>query len=161
MSSTASSKVFPLADLDATERLGAALGCLLPRGSNILLVGDLGTGKTTLVQSIGRGLGITDPIASPTFTLINEYLEGRIPLYHLDLYRLDGVEIEALNLESYWEGVEVEPGIVAIEWADKLTYRPSSYLWVELECQLDDRRAILTCYGGFELPFFAEGNFKL
>src|SRR4028118_407740 len=107
-----------LADAEATRSLGLSLGQSLPAGSVILLEGDLGAGKTTLVQGIGEGLGISDPIVSPTFTLINEYMEGRLPLYHLDLYRLEAKQVAALNLETYWEGVEVTPGIVAIEWAE-------------------------------------------
>ncbi|KAB1986703.1 tRNA (adenosine(37)-N6)-threonylcarbamoyltransferase complex ATPase subunit type 1 TsaE, partial [Haemophilus parainfluenzae] len=83
-------------------------------------------GKTTLVQGIGAGLGIVDPLSSPTFTLINEYPEGRIPLYHVDLYRLDPAQVEQLYLDLYWEGEEVEPGIVAIEWAERLTYQPQA-----------------------------------
>lgn len=117
-----------LADLKATQQLGITLGKTLNAGSVILLSGDLGAGKTTLVQSIGKGLGIIDPIVSPTFTLINEYTEGRIPLYHLDLYRLETHEVIGLNLESYWEGIEVTPGIVAIEWAERMPYLPDSYL---------------------------------
>ncbi len=124
-------KIF-LADTEATLRLGIILGESLTPGSVILLEGDLGAGKTTLVQGIGKGLGITEPIVSPTFTLINEYTEGRIPLYHLDLYRLELQEVAALNLESYWEGVEFIPGIVAVEWAKRMPYKPDSYLSVSL-----------------------------
>ncbi|PAX49856.1 tRNA (adenosine(37)-N6)-threonylcarbamoyltransferase complex ATPase subunit type 1 TsaE [Brunnivagina elsteri] len=121
-----------LADAIATQSLGFKFGELLPAGSVILLSGDLGAGKTTFVQGIGAGLGINDAIVSPTFTLINEYTEGRIPLYHLDLYRLQGNEVSELNLDSYWEGLEVKPGIVAIEWAERMPYKPDSYLEVGL-----------------------------
>ncbi|MEA5513454.1 tRNA (adenosine(37)-N6)-threonylcarbamoyltransferase complex ATPase subunit type 1 TsaE [Nodularia sp. UHCC 0506] len=117
-----------LADAEATLHLGIKLGQNLTAGSVILLEGDLGTGKTTLVQGIGQGLGITEKIISPTFTLINEYIQGRFPLYHLDLYRLEPSEVVALNLETYWEGLEVMPGIVAIEWAERMPYKPDSYL---------------------------------
>ncbi|MGF1991294.1 MAG: tRNA (adenosine(37)-N6)-threonylcarbamoyltransferase complex ATPase subunit type 1 TsaE [Nostoc sp. ZfuVER08] len=121
-----------LVDTEATLRLGMILGEFLPAGSVILLEGDLGAGKTTLVQGIGKGLGITEPIVSPTFTLINEYTEGRLPLYHLDLYRLEPQEVISLNLESYWEGIEVTPGIVAIEWAERMHYKPDSYVSISL-----------------------------
>ncbi|MGL5062684.1 MAG: tRNA (adenosine(37)-N6)-threonylcarbamoyltransferase complex ATPase subunit type 1 TsaE, partial [Microcoleus sp.] len=107
-----------------------SLGRSLPAGTVILLAGDLGAGKTTLVQGIAEGLGIADSVESPTFTLINEYLTGRIPLYHLDLYRLEPEEVEALHLESYWDGLEMDLGIVAIEWAEKLPYQPESYLQI-------------------------------
>jgi tRNA threonylcarbamoyladenosine biosynthesis protein TsaE len=125
---------------EATRQLGRNLAQSLPPGSVILLEGDLGSGKTTLVQGLGEGLGIKDPIVSPTFTLINEYPEGRIPLYHLDLYRLEPQEVEALNLESYWEGIEFQPGIVAIEWAERLPYKPNNYLQICLTYQTDGSR---------------------
>jgi tRNA threonylcarbamoyladenosine biosynthesis protein TsaE len=121
-----------LADISATRKLGITLAQSLNAGNVILLEGDLGAGKTTLVQGIGEGLGITDPIVSPTFTLINEYTQGRLPLYHLDLYRLESNQVPALNLETYWEGIEVTPGIVAIEWAERMPYKPDSYLSVRL-----------------------------
>ncbi|WGV23887.1 tRNA (adenosine(37)-N6)-threonylcarbamoyltransferase complex ATPase subunit type 1 TsaE [Halotia branconii] len=124
-------KIF-LADAQATLRLGMTLGQNLSVGSVILLEGDLGAGKTTLVQGIGQGLAISEPIVSPTFTLINEYTEGRLPLYHLDLYRLEPQEVLALNLETYWEGLEVMPGIVAIEWAERMPCKPHVYLNVHL-----------------------------
>lgn len=119
-----------LPNAGATHKFGEALGRSLPAGSVLLLEGDLGSGKTTLVQGIGAGLGIKDAIESPTFTLINEYLEGRIPLYHLDLYRLEPAEVAALHLENYWEGLEVSLGIVAIEWSERLPYKPDNYLRV-------------------------------
>jgi ATPase, YjeE family len=122
--------ILSLPDAEATRKLGVALGRSLPAGTVILLQGDLGAGKTTLVQGIAEGLEIQDSIESPTFTLINEYLAGRIPLYHLDLYRLEPEEVEALHLESYWDGLEMDLGIVAIEWAEKLPYKPDNYLQI-------------------------------
>ncbi|MGI0487660.1 tRNA (adenosine(37)-N6)-threonylcarbamoyltransferase complex ATPase subunit type 1 TsaE [Pantanalinema rosaneae CENA516] len=121
-----------LPDATATRALGIQLGKMLPAGSVLLLEGDLGSGKTTLVQGIGAGLGIVEAIDSPTFTLINEYLGGRLPLYHLDLYRLQPQEAAALYPETYWEGSEVEPGIVAIEWSERLLYLPADYLKLRL-----------------------------
>ncbi|MEG3868307.1 MULTISPECIES: tRNA (adenosine(37)-N6)-threonylcarbamoyltransferase complex ATPase subunit type 1 TsaE [unclassified Microcoleus] len=130
-----------LPDSEATRKFGAALGRSLPAGTVILLQGDLGAGKTTLVQGIAEGLGISDSIESPTFTLINEYFGGRIPLYHLDLYRLEPDEVEALHLESYWDGLEMDLGIVAIEWAERLQYKPENYLQISLS-YLDNGRQI-------------------
>lgn len=141
-----------LPDLEATLSLGIALSKSLTAGSVILLEGDLGSGKTTLVQGIGQGLGITEAIVSPTFTLINEYTEGRLPLYHLDLYRLESAEVEALNLESYWEGVEFPLGIVAIEWAERLPYKPDNYLSLALTYSVDNgRHAQMLPVGEFTL----------
>ncbi len=157
------SLTFTLPDATATQQLGLILGQVLPAGSTLILEGDLGRGKTTLVQGIGRGLGITDSVDSPTFTLINEYTEGRLPLYHLDLYRLQPNDVTALNLESYWEGIEYPPGIMAIEWAERLIYKPQTYLEIRLRDRLDPsisnddlesdrgRYVDLTSIGGFDL----------
>ncbi len=129
----AMSRVLALPHLQATHQLGGHLGRSLPAGTVLLLRGDLGSGKTSLVQGIGQGLGIIDAIVSPTFTLINEYPEGRVPLYHLDLYRLDAGAIAPLNIDAYWDGSEYPPGIVAIEWAERLPYRPAEYVDILLE----------------------------
>ncbi|MEG3911128.1 tRNA (adenosine(37)-N6)-threonylcarbamoyltransferase complex ATPase subunit type 1 TsaE [Microcoleus sp. w2-18bC1] len=130
-----------LPDSEATRKFGVVLGRSLPAGTLILLQGDLGAGKTTLVQGIAEGLGISESIESPTFTLINEYFGGRIPLYHLDLYRLEPEEVEALHLESYWDGLEMDLGIVAIEWAERLQYKPENYLQISLS-YLDNGRQL-------------------
>jgi tRNA threonylcarbamoyladenosine biosynthesis protein TsaE len=112
----------------------------------------LGSGKTALVQGLGEGLGIAEPIVSPTFTLICEYMEGRLPLYHFDLYRLQSQEVTGLSPEGYWEGTEVAPGIVAIEWAERLLYKPPSYLQILLTYQADGgRQAHLNAVGSIEL----------
>lgn len=135
----------------AMHEFGQRLGRVLPVGSVLLLEGDLGSGKTTLVQGLGAGLGITDAIDSPTFTLINEYLDGRSPLYHLDLYRLEPAEVADLRLETYWEGIEVEPGIVAIEWADRLPLLPRDYLHLRLtHAEPEGRQITLTPVGQFD-----------
>lgn len=120
-----------LANAAATERLGAKLGQIVVAGTVLLLKGDLGSGKTTFVQGLGAALGIQDPVVSPTFALIHEYPESRIPLYHFDLYRLQPDETAALNLEGYWEG-DYPAGVVAIEWAERLKYLPSEYLLIQL-----------------------------
>jgi len=125
--------ILDLPDPTATYQLGHYLGSVLTAGSVILLEGNLGSGKTSLVQGLGRGLGIQEAIDSPTFTLVNEYLSGRVPLYHLDLYRLDPDAIAALYLEQYWDGSEIELGIVAIEWAERLKDWPDRYLHIQLD----------------------------
>jgi len=132
--------ILDLPDAEATRKFGVALGRSLAAGTVILLQGDLGAGKTTLVQGIAEGLEIQDSVESPTFTLINEYLIGRIPLYHLDLYRLEPEEAEALHLESYWDGLERDLGIVAIEWPERLQYKPDNYLQICLSYQDNGRQ---------------------
>jgi tRNA threonylcarbamoyladenosine biosynthesis protein TsaE len=133
-------RIVNLTNAAATEAVGIGLGNSLAAGSVILLTGELGSGKTTLVQGLAQGLGIVDPIVSPTFTIINEYFSGRLPLYHLDLYRLDPAEVDELNLDTYWQGIETEPGIMAIEWAERLAYLPPTYLRVELSYDPIDGR---------------------
>lgn len=132
-----------LKDTEATYQLGYILGQSLLAGSVILLEGDLGAGKTTLVQGLGSGLGIDEAIVSPTFTLINEYDQGRLPLYHFDLYRLEKSEVASLDPENYWDSIEVNPGITAIEWAERLPYYPHSYLAIKLEHRESGRYAQL------------------
>lgn len=139
-------------DIHATRQIGRHLGQTLAVGSILLLEGELGSGKTTLVQAIGEGLNIPDTVDSPTFTLVNEYFGGRLPLYHMDLYRLQPEAVAQLYPDMYWDGVEVEPGIVAIEWAERLPYRPADYLMIQL-CSGDDQRQInLIPMGSFKMP---------
>lgn len=145
-----------LPDCQTTEHLGYLLGQHLPPGSVILLSGNLGAGKTTLIQGIGKGLVISDLIVSPTFTLINEYLDGRIPLYHFDLYRLEPSQVDSLYPEIYWEGIEVSPGITAIEWSQRLVIKPPSYLAIDLIVKSPQaRQACLQQYGNstYDLQF--------
>lgn len=125
-------QVIDLPDLAATQRWGYQLGQTLTAGTVLLLQGSLGAGKTALVGSIAQGLGITEPVVSPTFVLLNEYPEGRLPLYHFDLYRLAPEEATSLHAELYWEGQEVEPGIVAIEWPERLPELPPAYWHLSL-----------------------------
>ncbi|MBE9222828.1 tRNA (adenosine(37)-N6)-threonylcarbamoyltransferase complex ATPase subunit type 1 TsaE [Cyanobacterium stanieri LEGE 03274] len=133
-------KTILLANEQETRKLGQTLADDLSPNTVILLRGNLGAGKTTFIQGLAVGLGIQGAIASPTFTLINEYLEGRLPLYHIDLYRLQPEEIKQLHLQTYWEGIEVEPGITAIEWSELLPHLPSHYLQIELSINDDDTR---------------------
>ncbi|MBD1842246.1 tRNA (adenosine(37)-N6)-threonylcarbamoyltransferase complex ATPase subunit type 1 TsaE [Cyanobacteria bacterium FACHB-63] len=135
-----------------TRSLGLQFGQQLPAGTVLLLQGDLGSGKTSFVQAIGEGLGIEDSIESPTFTLINEYLSGRVPLYHFDLYRLEPHQTAMLYPEIYWEGIEVEPGICAIEWAERLAYKPESYLEISLSYQDTGRKVEIRAIGAAVIP---------
>lgn len=111
-----------------TQDIGAELGKLLDAGDLICLEGELGSGKTSFVQGIGRGLGIDRAIHSPTFILANEHAGDRLRLYHLDVYRVGGPQ-EALGfgLADYVEG----DGVCVIEWAEKVAaVLPAERLWV-------------------------------
>jgi tRNA threonylcarbamoyladenosine biosynthesis protein TsaE len=112
-----------------TQRIGARLAPLLKPGDVLAVTGDLGTGKTRWVQGVCQGLGVVEPVVSPTFTLVNEY-QGRLPVYHVDLYRLNSAEeVFTFGLEDYLYG----PGITLVEWADQaIDYFPESYLEVHL-----------------------------
>lgn len=140
----------------ATRQLGETLGRHLPAGTVLLLSGNLGSGKTTLIQGLGLGLGITDPISSPTFTLVNEYLEGRVPLYHVDLYRLDAAEVDSLYLDTYWDEQETAPGIVAIEWAERLQRPPVGAIALSLAPSGDGRRAHLETADPAHIPLLEQ-----
>ena len=98
-----------------TEQIGEQIGRTAKPGTVIALIGDLGTGKTTLTKSIARGLGVTETVTSPTFTIIREYRSGRLPLYHFDVYRIaDPEEMYELGYEEYFYG----DGVCVVEWAD-------------------------------------------
>jgi tRNA threonylcarbamoyladenosine biosynthesis protein TsaE len=139
-----------LHNLAQTHLLGKKLGEVLSPPVVLMLQGELGAGKTSLVQGLGVALGITDAIVSPTFALIQEYPEGRIPLYHFDLYRLSPSEVTQLYLETYWQGLEVSPGIVVIEWPERLSTWPERYLHLTLTYASEGRQAHLEATQHFD-----------
>jgi tRNA threonylcarbamoyladenosine biosynthesis protein TsaE len=127
-----------------THRLGARMGLLLRPGDVICLEGELGTGKTHLVQGIGHGMGVLGPITSPTFTLIAEYEPPRPAptLYHIDMYRLAEAEEEALalGLDDYLGS----DGVCVIEWADRIVrILPQERLWIHLSHLDTSKRSII------------------
>lgn len=108
-------KLLHIASEQETKQIGEAIGRASEPGTVVALIGDLGTGKTTLTKSIARGLGVTETVTSPTFNIIREYKSGRIPLYHFDVYRIgDPDEMFELGYEEYFYG----DGICVVEWAD-------------------------------------------
>ncbi len=119
-------------NLGTTQAIATQLAQLVAVGTIMLLDGNLGSGKTTFMQAFGRALGISSTITSPTFTLIDEYTEGRLPLYHIDLYRLEPIQVPSLHLEEYWRGQDFPLGIVAIEWASKLSNIPHDHLQINI-----------------------------
>jgi tRNA threonylcarbamoyladenosine biosynthesis protein TsaE len=113
-----------------TRNMGMKLGKSAAAGDVILLVGPLGAGKTCLTQGIAHGLGIHEYTASPSFVLVREY-QGKLPLYHIDLYRLDKIEeVTQLGLDDYLYG----NGVCVVEWADKgLGVLPEEHLLIEMQ----------------------------
>ncbi|MDR1952958.1 MAG: tRNA (adenosine(37)-N6)-threonylcarbamoyltransferase complex ATPase subunit type 1 TsaE [Clostridiales Family XIII bacterium] len=120
---------------------GRALGESLEPGAVLALVGDLGAGKTTLTKAIAEGLGIEEPVTSPTFTLIGEYAGGRLPLYHFDVYRIDDPdEMNVLGYEEYFYG----NGLTVVEWADKIwELLPADAIVIELSYGKNENERIL------------------
>lgn len=129
--------------LAQTRRLGARLGSRAQAGDIYCLEGELGSGKTSFVQGIAEGLGVTGAVTSPTFVLANVYraAPGRPPLYHLDLYRISGPQ-EALDfgLEDYLYG----EGVVAIEWPERIRQvLPPEHLWISFRYLDATKRGLL------------------
>lgn len=125
-----------------TERLGTLLADVLPAGTVIALVGTLGAGKTRLVQAVAAALGVPrDAVTSPTFMLVNEHLGGRLPVYHIDAYRLhDEDEFLELGPEEYFDGA----GLTFIEWADRVeNCLPADFLRIDIEVAGDTSRLII------------------
>lgn len=126
---------------EQTRSFGRRLGRLVGSGTIVGLCGDVGAGKTCLVKGIAAGLEVApESVTSPTFTLVAEHYTGRLPLFHLDLYRLEGANIEELGYGDYLFG----PGVAVIEW---FQYLPidliEEYLSISFECEAGDRRRLL------------------
>ncbi|HAT81889.1 tRNA threonylcarbamoyladenosine biosynthesis protein TsaE [Eubacterium pyruvativorans] len=119
-----------------TKAFGRKLAEELEAGDILALIGDLGTGKTTLTKSVAAGLGVTEDITSPTFNIVNEYHSGRLPLYHFDVYRLEsGADLFEIGGEEYFDA----GGVCIIEWADLVA-----------EVLPDDTKVIFLEYGAQE-----------
>ena len=123
-----------------TENIGKALGEKINSGVVIAFVGGLGMGKTCFTRGLAVGLGSTDTVTSPTFALVNEYLSGRLPLYHFDMYRVSGWE--DLYSTGFFDSIE-EGGVLACEWSENIENAlPENTLFVEFERLSDTERKI-------------------
>ena len=129
-----------LTNRDATIALGKKIGQQLVAGDVLVLDGDLGAGKTTFTKGLAAGLEIPDIIKSPTFTIIHEYQDGRLPLYHMDAYRLENGGAEDLGLEEYCDG----DGVSVVEWAEFVEDElPADFLAIHFKRTDDDNTRVL------------------
>ena len=129
---------------EQTKAIGYKLGQLLTPKSVVCLIGDLGAGKTTMTQSLAKALEVDDYITSPTFNIVNEY-EGRMPLYHFDVYRIGSSdEMYDIGFDEYIDG----EGVCIIEWANLIEdILPNEYLYIEMNYKETGREMILTPKG--------------
>ena len=127
-----------------TETLGAALGKLLPAGTVLAYRGDLGAGKTAFTRGLARGLGCNELVTSPTYTIVNEYLGGRLPLFHFDMYRLRSSEdLWDIGWEDYLE----RGGVCAVEWSENVADALEDAVTITIE-KLGETSRRITLEGG-------------
>ena len=130
-----------------TEAVGAALGRILPPGTVLAYRGDLGAGKTAFTRGLARGLGCRETVTSPTYTIVNEYLTGRLPLFHFDMYRLaSSDDLWDIGWEDYLD----RGGICAVEWSENVADAMEDPVFVTIEKIGEDSRRI-TVEGGISL----------
>lgn len=131
---------------EETERLGQRLGETLRGGEVVAYLGELGAGKTAFTRGLARGLGISMRVTSPTYTIVNEYTGGRLPLFHFDMYRL-GSEEELFDIG--WEDYLIRGGVCAVEWSERVTDAlPEDTLWVDIARGSGENDRIITITGG-------------
>ena len=134
-----------------TEAVGAALAKQLQPGDVIAYVGGLGAGKTAFTRGLARGLGVTDSVTSPTYTIVNEYLSGKMPLFHFDMYRLGSADD---LFDIGWEDYLERGGVCAVEWSENVTEAMENAIWVRIARISDEKRRI-TIEGGENLADFS------
>lgn len=129
---------------EETREIGKKIADKLKRGDIVCLKGDLGAGKTTVSKAIAEALGVTEPVTSPTFTIVHEY-EGKLPVYHFDVYRIMDVdEMFEIGFEEYIYG----EGICIIEWADIISeILPKESIWITLSYGQSDNERIINIRG--------------
>ena len=124
---------------EETEKVGAALGNILTPGAVIAYCGDLGAGKTAFTRGLAKGLGCVDSVTSPTYTIVNEYLSGKMPLFHFDMYRLrSSDDLFDIGWEDYLE----RGGVCAVEWSENVEDALENPIFVRIEKLSADSRKI-------------------
>ena len=128
-----------------TEALGERLAAVLRPGDVVAYTGDLGAGKTAFTRGLARGLGVPDRVTSPTFTIVNEYEGGRLPLFHFDLYRMESPE-ELFDIG--WEDYLARGGVCAVEWSEHAEGAfEEEPIWVDIRKGADDGQRVITIRG--------------
>ena len=132
-----------------TEKLGEQLALLLQPGTVLAYRGDLGAGKTAFTRGLARGLGIAEPVTSPTYTIVNEYLSGRLPLFHFDMYRLRSADD---LFDIGWDDYLERGGVCAVEWSENVEDALEDPVFVTI-CRRpgDDSLREITIEGGIDL----------
>lgn len=134
-----------------TEAIGAALGNIVKPGTVIAYRGDLGAGKTAFTRGLAKGLGCREIVTSPTYTIVNEYLGGRMPLFHFDMYRLRSSDD---LFDIGWEDYLDRGGVCAVEWSENVDDAMEDALYITIEKLGEDSRRI-TIEGGDDLADFS------
>ena len=129
---------------EETEAIGQLIASRLQPGTIIAFEGDLGAGKTAFTRGLARGLGILDPVTSPTYTIVNEYLNGRLPLFHFDMYRLHSADD---LFDIGWDDYLERGGICAVEWSENVAEAMENPVTVTIEKTGEESRKI-TITGG-------------
>ena len=129
---------------EETEALGAALGRIIPAGTVLAYRGDLGAGKTAFTRGLARGLGCGETVTSPTYTIVNEYLGGRLPLFHFDMYRLSSADD---LFDIGWEDYLDRGGVCAVEWSENIAEAMAGAVTVAIE-KLGENTRRITIEGG-------------
>ena len=127
-----------------TEKVGEALGKILTPGTVVAYTGDLGAGKTAFTRGLARGLGCTEQVTSPTYTIVNEYLSGKMPLFHFDMYRLHSADD---LFDIGWEDYLERGGVCAVEWSENVVDALEDPITVTIE-KLGEESRRITVTGG-------------
>ncbi len=132
---------------EETEKIGEKLAKALPAGTILAYRGDLGAGKTAFTRGLARGLGANEPVTSPTYTIVNEYLSGRLPLFHFDMYRLRNADD---LFDIGWEDYLDRNGICAVEWSENVAEAMEDAVFITIQKTGESSRRIIV-EGGVKL----------
>ena len=132
---------------EETEKIGEKLAKALPAGTILAYRGDLGAGKTAFTRGLARGLGANEPVTSPTYTIVNEYLSGKLPLFHFDMYRLRSADD---LFDIGWEDYLDRNGICAVEWSENVAEAMEDAVFITIQKTGENSRRIIV-EGGSDL----------